>query len=164
MSKGYKRQLQPIIAEFLESKRDDKSFTKEDVALWALRKSKVVREEGYAEKLVVQKLAEEIADVMREIYVQDDQGRTVRDMYAARIGGKTRWNTRRNSSRGFMEASFMQRRDGVVGDLRHLKTELDSFNENRSPENPIQMSFDFRADLAELEEAEAIKRLAGGKK
>lgn len=33
------------------------------------------------------------------------------------------------------------------------KADVDSYNENRCPDNPIQMIFDFTLDLAELEAA-----------
>ena len=49
-----------------------------------------------------------------------------------------------------MQAAFAQRRQQIVGDCHRLKIDVDSYNENRSPEQPIQMVFDFSDDLAEL--------------
>jgi hypothetical protein len=54
-----------------------------------------------------------------------------------------------------MEIAFQQRRQQIVGDCRQLKVDVDSYNENAKPDRPIQMVFDFRADLAELEAAGA---------
>jgi hypothetical protein len=115
---------------------------------------KVKREKGYADRLVAEKLAEEFAAAMREEYTIDRQGRHVRVLHAARVGGRTRWNSRTHGPRGFIELSMAQRRDQIVGDCRSLKTEVDSLNDNRWPDNPIQMRFDFTNDLAELEAAE----------
>lgn len=160
MSTKYHRDLRRIVKEFLAERGDDQSFTRDELARWALTTGRVKRERGYAERLVIQKLGLEFAEAMREDYTSDPQGRTVREMLAARIGGKTRWNSRNSASRGFLETSFIQRREQVVGDCRHLKNEVDSFNENRGADNPIQMTFDFTNDLAELEAGEAARRQA----
>ena len=40
-----------------------------------------------------------------------------------------------------------------LGDCRQLKSDADSYNDNRRPEQPIQVIFDFSLDLAELEAA-----------
>lgn len=44
----------------------------------------------------------------------------------------------------------------ILGDCRQLKTDLDSFNENRGESAPIQISFDFTNDLLELEALHAL--------
>lgn len=49
-----------------------------------------------------------------------------------------------------MQIAFQQRRRLVVGDCRQLKTDVDSYNENAEPSLPIQMVFDFTADLARV--------------
>ncbi|WP_245269108.1 hypothetical protein [Mesorhizobium sp. WSM2561] len=54
-----------------------------------------------------------------------------------------------------MQMSFQQRRRGIVGDVRQLKVDVDSYNDASSNEEPIQMDFDFHMDLAEIEAAEA---------
>jgi hypothetical protein len=56
--------------------------------------------------------------------------------------------------REHMEIAFKQRRNQVVGDCHQLKTDVDSFYDNRSPRNPIPMLFDFTDDLAEIEAVE----------
>ena len=38
----------------------------------------------------------------------------------------------------------------IVGDCRQLKMDVDSYNDNRLPVQPIQMIFDFTYDLEEL--------------
>ena len=94
---------------------------------------------------------------MREDFITDPQGRRVRAKYAARLSdGKrqqTLWGDIRSASKDHMKVAFQQRRHQIVGDCRQLKADVDSFNDNRVPEQPIQMSFDFTLDLEELEAA-----------
>ncbi len=62
----------------------------------------------------------------------------------------------RSAPRQHMRVAFQQRRQQVVGDCRQLKADVDSFNENRSADAPIQMIFDFTLDLEELEAAAGL--------
>jgi len=92
---------------------------------------------------------------MREEYITDPQGRRVRAKHAARVldhgEQKMLWDDIRMASRDHMHRAFQLRRNQIVGDCRQLKTDVDSFNENANLETPIQMVFDFRRDLEELE-------------
>jgi len=155
---AYKRNLRRYFREFLGEKKDGRPFTKEEIARWALSTGRIRRERGYADRLVEQKLAGEFAEVMREETTTDSKGRTTREMLAARVSGVIRWNSRDRSDRRFAELSYGQRREMIVADCSRLKTDVDSFNETFVPEDPIQMTFDFRNDLAELEAGEAAQR------
>lgn len=150
---AYNRTLQGYVRDFLAQREDGKSFTKDDLARWALEHNLVKHDRGYVNRLVEQKVANDFAIAMREAHTTDAKGRSVREMYAARIGGKMRWNSRSRANRGFAEASFVLRRNGIVQDCHRLKDDADSFSDDRCPDNPIQMTFDFTADLAELEAA-----------
>ncbi|HUT73485.1 MAG TPA: hypothetical protein VM221_01470 [Armatimonadota bacterium] len=94
---------------------------------------------------------------MREQYVTDPQGRSVRAKHVARVNRNGEqlplWADIRSASREHMEIAFQQRRQQIVGDCRQLKTDVDSFNENRNPGAPIQMVLDFTYDVEELEAA-----------
>lgn len=107
--------------------------------------------------LLVNQAAEEISRAMREEYIRDPQGRTIRAKHAARIerAGEQAvfWADIRTASREHMQIAFQQRRQQIVGDCHALKVDVDSFNANRSSEQPIQMVFDFTSDLDELEAA-----------
>jgi hypothetical protein len=50
-----------------------------------------------------------------------------------------------------MEIAFQQRRNQIVGDCVQLKRDVDSYNENRLPPQPIQLVLDFTDDVAERE-------------
>lgn len=104
---------------------------------------------------ILDRCAEDLAKAMREEYITDPQGRRVRAKHAARLveGGEqtTLWADLHTASRAHMEVAFQQRRQQIVGDCWQLKKDVDSFNENVKPPQPIQTCFDFRDDLAELE-------------
>jgi hypothetical protein len=99
---------------------------------------------------------------MREEYITDPQGRTVRAKHAARTGREGEqgvfWADIRTPPRQHMEIAFQQRRQQIVGDCRQLKIDADSYNENSNPGSPIQLVFDFRDDLAELEAIDVLQR------
>jgi hypothetical protein len=96
---------------------------------------------------------------MRLEHVRDHKGRSVRKYYAARVrqDGKqqTLWADF-NAERPFMETAAANRRQQIVGECRQLKTDVDSYNERHCPERPIQIVFDFRTDLEELEQLNEV--------
>ena len=132
------------------------------MARWALNKQIW---EPRVESLIKQ-AAEEFADAMRNEYFIDPQGRTVRVKYAARVmrDGKqvTLWGDW-NSSPEFMAVSYAQRRRLIVGGCDRLKLDVDSYNDNSNKGRPIQMKFDFEADLAEKEAMREFEREQAGK-
>ena len=91
---------------------------------------------------------------MRDEYITDTQGRRVRAKHAAAIteGGEQfmLWADIRTAPHKHMAIAFQQRRHQIVGDCRQLKVDVDSYNQNRTPDQPIQMIFDFTYDLEEL--------------
>jgi len=100
---------------------------------------------------LISQCADQLAHAMREEYITDPQGRRVRAKHAATVEQRTLWADIRDAGRGHMMVAFAQRRKQIVGDCRQLKADVDSFNENRSRQEPIQMTFDFTLDLLELE-------------
>lgn len=108
---------------------------------------------------VRKKCAEEMAEAMRGEYFTDKRGRRVRLLHPAKVRRQgelfTEWDDIRTAPRQHMQLSFQQHRKKIVGECRQLKTDLDSYNDAHSDEAPIQTSFDFRMDLAEMEAAQA---------
>jgi hypothetical protein len=104
---------------------------------------------------VLTQCAEDISRALRDEFFTDAQGRTVRAKHAARVGrGAAQlvlWADVRTAPREHMEIAFKQRRQQIVGDCRQLRDDVESFNQNRSAERPIQVVFDFRDDLAEMD-------------
>ncbi len=150
----YNKQLQGIANEFFA--KTDEGATTRQIARWAIRQGLWKPTSDIAER----RLADDLANAMREEYRTDPQGRQVRAKYCARIkrDGRTEnvWNDGDRASFEHMEISAKNRRAGILGDCRLLKRDVDSANENRFPNNPIQISFNFTNDLLEAEEAERI--------
>lgn len=147
---SYGDQLRGIANQFFEAEGSAPEATAREIAAWAIRNNLwQPQPSDYIDQCALQ-----LARAMREDYYIDPQGRKVRTKHAARItrGGQQLdlWADSRNSSRHFVQTAFQQRRQQILGDCRQLKTDVDSFNENRSTDNPIQMSFDFTLDLEEL--------------
>ncbi len=150
----YNKQMQRIAAEYRASGEPWPAGTR-TIAAWAIRTERWELPESAA----ITKCAEDLQSAMREEYTTDKRGRRVRLLHPAtvRSGGKqlVLWDDIRTAPRQHMQLSFQQRRRGIVGDVRQLKVDVDSYNDARPEEEPIQMDFDFTMDLAEIEAAEA---------
>lgn len=148
--KTYAEQMQAIVTSFIESRQPWPASTHE-IAAWAIGTGRWEPPRSS----VVDMCADDLARAMREEYITDPQGRRVRSKHAARVKRHgqqiTLWADIRNADRHHMEIAFQQRRQQIVGDCAQLKCDVDSYNENRSKSNPIQMVFDFTQDLAELD-------------
>ena len=127
----------------------------EQMAEWAVAHDRYELTRG----LAISQCKEKIARAMRLEHVRDNKGRSVRKYYAARIreGGQLvmRWDDW-NAQRTFMEVATANRRNQILGECRQLKNDVDSYNERRSPNQPIQVEFDFTIDLEELEQLDEI--------
>ncbi len=151
----YGDELRRIVAQYQDAGQPWPASAK-DIAAWALRE-KLWAPHPHA---LINQCAAQLADAMREDYIVDPQGRTVRAKHAARLMKDGQqlvlWADIRSADRRHMEIALQQRRQQIVGDCRQLKTDVDSFNENATPLRPIQMVFDFTQDLAELEALESL--------
>ncbi|PKN17698.1 MAG: hypothetical protein CVU71_14810 [Deltaproteobacteria bacterium HGW-Deltaproteobacteria-6] len=144
------KQLQKIVDAYIDDGQNWPATTRQ-IAAWAVLK-KLWQPQSSA---IIDQCADQLARAMREEHIIDPQGRTVRAKHVARIsknGEQTAlWADIRTAKAEHMEIAFQQRRQQVVGDCRQLKTDVDSFNENRKPEKPIQIIFDFTYDIEELQ-------------
>jgi hypothetical protein len=155
-TKTYSEQLRNI-AELYRSSGQPWPATCRQIAVWAINNGHY---RTHHAKLIA-KAAEEIASAMREECYTDPQGRRVRALHAARVATrlpdgsriqKILWDDIRDASRAFMERAFQLRRRQIVGECKQLRTDVDSFNENRPEEMPIQLVLDFTDDVAEANE------------
>ena len=55
-----------------------------------------------------------------------------------------------------MQAALQSRRMRMVGQAKQLETDLESYNVNNNPGEPIQVSFNFEHDLADLKALEEL--------
>lgn len=106
--------------------------------------------------LLISKCAEDLGRALREEYMTDPQGRRVRAKHAAKMNRDegeqgALWDDIRTAPHEHMQVAFQQRRQGIVGDCHRLKIDVDSYNDNRSPDEPIQLGLDFTNDVLEME-------------
>lgn len=148
---SYSRKLQMLANEYL---REHPAATTREIASWAIAERRWAPHPNAIE----QRLADELANAMREEYFTDPQGRSVRAKHAARVKRNGTqmvfWADLRSAPHRHMEISFQQRRKQIVGDCRQLKMDVDSYNENVSEAGPIQLVLDFTDDVAEIEALE----------
>ena len=130
-------------------------FTARQMAAFALERKLYEPHQGRLLSIV----ADEFSRVMREQYIKDPQGRSVRAKHVARLvveGEQKRlWDSIETAEPEFMQTALQQRRQQIVGDCKQLKTDTDSYNENWNWSADIQMSCNFTADVEELELVEA---------
>lgn len=142
----FAEQLQSIVRQYQDSGEEWPATTRQ-ISAWGIKNGLWKPHPDS----VISQLAEQLSRAMREEYIVDNQGRTVRAKHAARFDQGVLWADIRTAPREHMEIAFQQRRHQIVGDCRQLKTDVDSFNDNGNSGRLIQMVFDFRDDLAELD-------------
>lgn len=132
--------------------------TMREIAAWAISNNLWVQQPS----AIIALCAEELSRALRDEYVTDPQGRRIRTKHAATYitdeGEQlVLWDDIRTAPPTHMKRAFQQRRHQILGDCKQLKSDVDSFNQNRQPPEPIQVVFDFTLDL---EEAMYLKRSA----
>src|SRR5467141_3645686 len=147
---SYKEQIQRLEARYLES-GGKWPASPTDVAEWGVVRGLLQMHHG----AIVRHYAEQIAQVWRDEYMNDPQGRRIRVKHAARYsidGVQTwLWDNMPTATHKHMELSFQNKRQLIVMDCHQLKLDVDSYNENFNKGRTIQMVFDFRNDLEELD-------------
>jgi hypothetical protein len=147
---GFNEQIQKFTNRYMQE-RGSFTFTTKEIAVWMIAK-KLWQPQHSA---LIKQCSEEIARALREEYITDLQGRRVRAKHvviSTQDGEQIPlWSDIRTATRDHMAAAFQQRRHRIVGDCRQLKTDVDSYNENSNGGEPVQIPFDFTADLEELE-------------
>jgi hypothetical protein len=123
--------------------------SREQIAEWAVANDRYELTRGMA----VRQCAEKLGRAMGLQHIKDKKGRSVRKYYAAPIreNGQLvmKWDDW-NAPRSFMEVTAASRRNQILGQCWQLKNDIDSYNERRCPDEPIQLDFDFNVDLEEL--------------
>ncbi|HEY5867985.1 MAG TPA: hypothetical protein VI542_20910 [Candidatus Tectomicrobia bacterium] len=141
---------QEVIQKYIESGQPWPA-TSRQMAEWAIQHNQWIPHPAR----LVNLCADQLARAMSEEYITDPQGRRVRAKHVVRIehGGKQLylWDDFRTADHTHMEIAFQQRRCQIVADCLQLKSDMNSYNENRKPARPIQLIFDFTDDLTELE-------------
>jgi hypothetical protein len=109
-------------------------------------------------------LAGDMAQALRSEIKTDSKGRRYRVNHAVRVTKSgvqyTFWGVLGFADHEHMEKAFAQRRDQIVGDAFHLKTDVDVYNDMNEGKRPaIQAVLDFTEDVAERQQME-VSQLA----
>jgi hypothetical protein len=147
----YTEQLQRIANDYAAAGQPWPA-TKIEIAQWAIANNRWQAQPS----TLVNLCAQEIAEAMREEIVTDKQGRRIRAKHVALMptaDGEQAylWDDIRTMSREHMLVSAQTERQQIAGWCYRLKVDVDSFNQNANPGSPIQLSFDFRPDIADME-------------
>jgi hypothetical protein len=147
---NFNEQLQQIVEEYRAAGRPWPASA-EEIAEWAVAHDRYQLTRG----LAVNQCKERIAKAMRLEHVVDTKGRSVRKYYAARMrtadGRQKMLWADWNAPPTFMSIAVANRRNQILGECKQLKTDVDSYNERKQPDRPLQVSFNFTNDLEELE-------------
>lgn len=158
---------QDLVAAYRMAKQPWPASSK-DMAAWAIRNGLW----EMSRRSAIDICAKELAEAMREEYFTDAAGRRVRKKHCLRRSEELPDGTHRQTTlwldleddadrRDDIEEAFQQRRSQIFTDCRHLKTDVDSYNEFGNPGKPIQMLFDFTADLEESEQSAEYDGITG---
>ncbi len=137
-----------------EKEHDRKPFDLREVYGWAVKEGLWSPPIDLAERRFV----DEVSSDLREEYITDEFGNRVRYYHAVTRGRQgSLWANLDTGSKDHLLEGFVQRRKGSLSDCKQLKMDIDYCNRKRFSDDPIQMSFNFDADLAELEAYNAMK-------
>lgn len=153
----YTEQLQKIANDYRAAGQPWPA-TKIDIARWAINNNRWQAQPA----LLLNLCAEELAGAMREEIITDDQGRKIRAKHVAKMPGPDGeeaylWDDIRTASREHMRVSAQTERQQIAGWCYRVKVDVDSFNQNYNSGKAIQISFDFRSDLADMEALDKTK-------
>lgn len=151
---GYSNAVKEYVERYKAEVGNDGLIDPHAVAEWAYRNG--LHKPNV--KTVIDIIAADIAQVFREEYRIDRHGRRYRAKHARRdkSGNKTLslWADLDdpNAPHSHFVKSFAQRRQQVVDDCVQLKTDVDVYNDKRTPAEPIQVPLDFTLDVMELQQ------------
>lgn len=137
-----------------EREHERKPFDLLEVYAWAITKNLWTPPLDLAERRFV----DEVSSDLREEYITDEFGNRVRYYHAVTRGRQgSLWANLDTGTKDHLVEGFQQRRRDGLGGCRQLKFDIDYCNRNRFADDPIQMSFNFDADLAEEEAYRKMK-------
>ena len=142
--------LQEIVRKYQQAGHGLPASPKE-IARWAIEN----RHWAAQPEAIVNQCADQIARAMSLEYFTDGQGRRVRAKHAVVFPEGPHqhvlWDDIRTAEHRHIEVALQQRRRHILSECKQLKNDVDYYNENRKPESPFQMVFDFTLDLQEMD-------------
>lgn len=142
----YYRQILKFIPEF-EKATGQSGNDLDLVAAWAYLNKKWEP----PPRNVIKQLARDLARASAQDYITDDNGEPVRWRHGVKDEKtqKTFWYTMDKATPEQIRMSAQSRRNGALNDILQIDRDLNHFNKNYNPGDPIQMSFNFDPDVEE---------------
>ena len=140
-----KREQLLRIRDEYRSAHENAPATARDMADWAVATERYKSLPHATER----KCAEELSEVMGMEMMTVHGNRRVRTMHTWRSAQGNLWDHIRTISNPDMALSMAYRRNGVLGEVKQMKIDLDFFNELHPDEPALQTSFNFENDLAD---------------
>jgi hypothetical protein len=125
------------------------------IAPWAISEGLWVRPPMQPEEI----LRRDLCRAMRNDYIIDPQDREVRKFHSVTQTIRTpegekrssTWYQKDDAPPGHMRVSLQQRRQSALADVRQLKLDFDSYNDNNAFGATLpDLDFDFNKDIEEL--------------
>src|ERR1700737_624263 len=115
----YAKQIEKIITDY-RAAGERWPATKREIGAWAISVGKWVMPPA----AILDRCANDIGEVMGELYFTDSKGRRVRLLHPATVKRQgelfTEWDDIRTASRQHMQIAFQQKRRAIVGECRQL--------------------------------------------
>jgi hypothetical protein len=152
-----RKELNLKLVKQFERDHQRQPFDLHEVYRWAKGNKLWDAPKDLAEKMFIK----EVAQDLREVYVETDDGSRVREYHAVIKGTgaqRTLWANIFDAPKDHLEKGFAQRRQQSLGEARQLKADMDFVNRKRFQKAPITMSFNFDEDLAEEAALKALRK------
>lgn len=133
------------IRDEYRAEHENSPATARDMGEWAVSTGRYKLPPHATER----KWAEELSEVMGMDMMTVNGNRRVRTMHTWRSAQGNLWDHIRTISVPDMALSIAYRRNGVLGEVKQMKIDLDYFSELHPDEPAIQTSFNFEKDLAD---------------
>lgn len=150
--RSYKTQTEELLelADEYKAIHGDKIVDPKAVIRWAIAQNRYTK----PPPTMQQRGTTELRRALSQARQTDPQGRTVRTHHPAvyEVEGEqlTLWARIDDAEPRHMQISSQLRRQGVFADVKRLKTDMESYNENNNYSVKIPLfSFNFELDLAE---------------
>lgn len=151
---SYSNQVRSFVERYQSEVRSDGLIDPHEVAAWAYKNGLI--KPNF--RTVVDAIATDISQAMREEYRTDKHGRRYRAKHAVKSKGRDNktmslWADMDDEAapRAHFINSFSQRRQQIVGDCFQLKTDVDVYNEKNCEQGQIPLVLDFTNDVEELQ-------------
>lgn len=140
---SYDRKIQKLVARF-EQETGAKAVDLDDFVLWAEQQGEFKVTMGQMRK----KFARDVARALSKEYIENENGEPVRRRQPFRTETQlTLWKIIDDMSPDEMRVSYQITRSRVGGEVFQKQRDIDYYNKNINPGDPIETSWDYDSDI-----------------